>query len=879
MKVFALILFIFIFFKINTSAQGPPVPEDQKANLIIPAHIKNQQDLAKYQVVEYLKHFPNSTFRCALYLSRLSTYHVLLRNQGTVAFKKAFKINSLKRIPSTENQFSFSNHDVSEVCERDFGFCHGFSAALTYWNRLAHFDPENVNHATYSEDIGSDEWFDYYRVIIDELMYKRNPVIVPGFKHLYDFTNSHPRITRYMKEHVALNWAKRNINISNFFKILKSVYHTFTTSEALILHQKLSYRINELAFNPIVWISSESNEEKKIFSIENDAGIHTMQAYKITPIDANGNYEIHFWDIYDPHDAQYATRVFTISTNKVTENGRAYVTSHKENKQGKIIASKKVETTIFSFADMDLVPFDDQYIGEDAYKLLEFYKKNSMFTSYLENQYEEYLKNPPPPFRVPYSGPDTSPFEIILSDGSVWKVPTKYQHYQGSLYIEPKQVNELSNTIKKSLDFLVGKKWRKGVLIPRYAFQKAEPFYYLDSNGNEKTFYYDIKWFNYEGKFLPDNNFYRKAPIELIKELKTYSLQWPFGKNVSLKYNYHPLNEYRIIFDGGKVIWKVPIDFLSEEGFFVPANFKKHVPAKMIIKLKNLNLWEYEKPINLAFIDPDKRTLSYSSNKKFIIPLDWYIGNTRMLKITIERFNQLPDELKVFFTGYKDTNLLQTIEVDSYALTGTQYKWNNKNFTFPITWFDLDIVSEGLTQTLFDIPEEEIPFIPDNLKELIVGKNGTWPPVNKKIHFHESSLYLKDGSKFTWPMSWVDDGWNLVIPPGEEHVVPAKVINEIFSIGPYLWPLRRLSVALIQYSPIKLNDGSYWLWPREWMDTNFGIINLPKSEKKINEMIPLEVQAKIKKLFEGVYPKDRKFNVWQIADDFFQDAPMIIRHQ
>lgn len=871
MNYFKLIILIFSIVINEGFTQ-----EDEK-NLILPPRVKTQSDLARYQAKRYIAKFPFHAFECGLHYLEATNYHRLIRHHGPEAFQQAFRLNSLKREPATENQFAFDNNAVGDVCSRDFGYCHGHTTSLTLWNRLAHFDPQNINKAIYPKDIGSDEWFDYYRAIIDKLMHKREPIVLPGFHHLYEFSDSHPRITRYLKEHVALEWAERNINISSYFKVLKSIHKKFTIEKALKLHQKLSFLINTLNFNPVIWIASSSGRDKRLFEIENEAGIHNMQAYAVTPIDAKGDYKVYFWDIYAEHDVEsdLGKRSYTISTKIADANGLAQVVNNNHNIQKinfKHGLTEDDENTIhYDFADMDTVPFDMINIGDDAYKLLKFYKNNPEFTEYLEKKLEYDKKHKPKPFRAPYRGTDKSPFEILLSDGSIWKVPAKYQYFTGDLYIESYQVDEIPEKVKKTLDILTNKKWRDGEKIERYSFQKARPFEYLDSNNTKQKFEFNIKWFDFDGKFYPDSDFYQYAPKELIAELKHYTLNWPLKKAVNLKYLSNPESNFRNFKDdNNNLMWKVPIEFMVDRKFHIPKGLESKVPYKVVTYLKQHKLWPLYGQYYLNILPASQRTITYLDNKKFIIPVDWF-SSSRIIKMNDERFQMLPDLLKIVFAGFKNKNFDGEKEFHISRFSHSPLMVDNKQYYLPYTWYNDegmyndDDGSEGQVIMMFDIPREEIPYITNDYKKIIVGKNGTWPPKRLELPNSSMSVELSDGSKYYWPLSWISSGFNLDIPKGEERLVPKNVIDEIFGSGPYGWPINySLFVYNIQLYPQILKDGTRWHWPRAWMEKEYGNIKLPKSEKELARLLPLEIQEKIKKAYNGSYPRDRRVNVWNL---------------
>lgn len=846
-------------------------------NLIIPPHVKTQKQLSKYQVKRYLKSFPKIALDCTKFYLRGSSYHRLLRNQGPAAFQNSFKLNYHKRFPKTENHFPFDNGDVGDVCERDFGYCHGFSVALTNWNRLSHFDPENINKANYPKDVGSDRWFEYYRKIIDRLMNDKDPVIIPGYHHLYEFAGSHPRITNYLKEHIALEWAERNINLSSYFKVLRQVYHTFTIKEAKALYKKLDFKINELNHNPVLWIASGTSEQKQINPLEIPGSIHNMQAYRLDPIDKNGDFKVYFWDIYSPNDAENATSIYTISTVKKNPNKKNKPLIIKEviDSKGKALKRKETFDGVFDFADMDTVPFDEINLGKEVVKLTKFYQDHPEFTKYLEKRFEDYIKNPPPKFRVPYKGEEPAP-EIKLADGSIWKFPKEMLYFDGDIWIEKQQISSLPDKVIKALDKLTKVKWREGEKINRYDLQLPRPYEYHTGDMDHQEFKFDLSWFDYDGKFIPNQQFFDTAPKELIDDLKKYTLNWPPTKPLNLKYfqNHSHLRMFPEVGDDfDSTLWDIPIEFITENGqFHIPTKYISEVPEKVIDILKKQNLWPLEHPINLSYMTKKSRTIKMA-NSEIVLPIKWYLNSDEdIIKVPAKELKNYPKELSEFIYGFGPRAHSDFFEISPSAIDHAKIRYNDETYIFPQNWFpksdDFNFSIDEIT-----IPQKQIEFVPAIYRDIIVGKGGQWPPVRNKFSRYTKKFYLKDGSHFQFPLSWIVSG-ELTIPKSQRYVLPQKIIDEIFSKGPFKWPLKEpIPLYDIQLSRMKLEDGTYFLWPREWMKYHEdGIkLKLPKSVKKIESMIPKEIQDKIKQSYNGNYPQDRIIEAWRMNFEDFED--------
>ncbi len=835
-------------------------------NILIPPHVKTQRQLAKTRVWPYLKELPKNIFTCTWHTLRGSSYHRILRREGPDGYKKIFKYNSIKRQPRTENQFSFDNGAVGEVCSRDFGYCRGFSTQQgRTWLRLGHFDPKNISGIDYPTDVGSDKWFNFYKEIIDKIMAEKKPAIVPGYENLYLFSKSHPRITRYLKERIALSWAEENINISSYLKIGRSIYNKFTPDEALKLHKKLHFRINELNVNPIVWVSQPAGGEKPFLGIDEGAGIHVMQAYRIDPIDDAGYFTVYFWDIYSPHNADNAISTYRISTKQARSNGRAVV-------KKKFGSRTKPNGDVFNpadFADMDLVPFDDMEIGRDAYNLAKFYEENPTFSRYLEKRYKDFIENPPPKFRVPYEG-DYLP-KIILPDGSIYEVPRKYMSFNGNMWVQPDEVNDFPKAVRDIFDKYLGDRWREGEEIHNTNFQIPKPYIYVE-DGVEKTFEFKISWFNYEGGFLPDESFYTNLPAELALRFKEYTAQWPkIKKRIDLRYMFDHYLE-RDIYDPKsneyEPIWTATIEFF-EDGFFrIPEEYKDLVPEEAISYFKKQNAWPIKKPILLEYVDEGNRTF-HIGDEKYIFPIEWYTNvKEAEIRVPKNKIDGLPKSFKEYVLKYHQSRN-DYITLDPQFMRNSAISYKEKQYLFPKKWFNkIDDLDEWAPWQI-EIPDEDLGKVSPLYREIIVGKGGAWPPKYRNFGNYAPTITHQDGSKFTFPLAWVTPQGYFKIPPGQEKILPQRVMQDIFSAGPNKMPFTRpVDIHELQLTPVKLENGELFLWPIEWMQAEFGSIKLPKRVEDIEAALPLEIQKKIKAMSKGKYPEDRVIETWMFNQNF-----------
>ncbi len=105
----------------------------------------------------------------------------------------------------TENSLSITNNDIEFYHEyTDYsGFCWGHAIVTQRFNRLAKFEP-NLPLPFASEEYDSDRINEYRKII--EKINNNEPVDIPGFKNLYEFS-SDPEVKALLRESVKDNWA------------------------------------------------------------------------------------------------------------------------------------------------------------------------------------------------------------------------------------------------------------------------------------------------------------------------------------------------------------------------------------------------------------------------------------------------------------------------------------------------------------------------------------------------------------------------------------------------------------------------------------------------------------------------------------------------
>lgn len=112
-----------------------------------------------------------------------------------------------------ENLLSFRNNDeFNQVSNYRYqgGFCWGHAMATQSMNRLAIFrehlratDSDGVELA-----IGSKKFVEFYKDIIHDIVVKKKPRVIPGFKNLFEFSNTAP-FNKMLANEVARLWKKQ----------------------------------------------------------------------------------------------------------------------------------------------------------------------------------------------------------------------------------------------------------------------------------------------------------------------------------------------------------------------------------------------------------------------------------------------------------------------------------------------------------------------------------------------------------------------------------------------------------------------------------------------------------------------------------------------
>ncbi|MBL7663677.1 MAG: hypothetical protein JNM93_00985 [Bacteriovoracaceae bacterium] len=829
-----------LFYSSLSWAQNEPKAVNPIKNILIPEKVKTQKQLAKYQVGRYVKTIPKNILDCSLYLMKVHPMQSVINQGGLPALHEVLKFNHHRNIPETGNQFAFTNGDVDNVCERNFGYCHGYTFSLTTWNRLSHFDEHNVLGAKIPDRANqSEEWFQFYKNIIDEIMHKRNPIVVPGFKNLFEFSESDPRITNYLKEHIALKWAERNISFSGV-RILKSVKDKFTIQEGIDLHKDLSHRINDLHYNPIMWVASPFEGPWKEVATRGGA-IHVMQAFKVSEI-VDDQFTLYLWDIYNSHNADEAVNSVIISLKEgIDDKKRLNLVRPDYHMDTKLATSSSGKSQIspgLYYSEIEQVPWDQLVFSQDVGKLKKFYEQNPAVTALLEKQYQERLRNPPPPYMPPYTGVALPP--IILADRSLWNWPKEWIRYDGQIKIAESEIGKIPEAVNDVLK-IFGVDPRDGEFSP-YIFQIPEPFLLPDG---QTIFHWDPNWISYEGYLEIPSDQVANLPEALVVHLKDRLETWPPNRPFLIK---HVNNTPSLTYQVGETpaAWNWRLEWLNQKSFaYLPSNAKDFMPTEVI------QILEAEKVFSLKTFNPHlvQQRLGFQTKDGVLkVPLAWFNDKG---KIDFPKVLNPDEEIfKKFFVGLGDWPPKLEIDMPQY---GYSIKMDDGDFFhFPMTWIK-NPSGQEYSYRIF-VPIEQTDYVPVEVQKKIIHPN-KWPPANGFNLFGSSSVELRDGTSWEWPRSWLSPRYEIIVPQDELDLIPQKVIDENFNVGIWSWPPTYPISPWgfnTPYVALKEDQSEKWYWPREWMIKD-GRIKIPKGRQ--NE-VPENVIDILKT--KGKWPPDKK---------------------
>ncbi len=863
---------------------------------VFPPHIKTQTDLALNRLkVYFYKQLPSEVLACTKSFMGVSEYQRFLRELKKSSkyskesiFRSVLKLTDHRRYPRTENQPPFDNNDIGDVCEREYGFCYGYTFSEVLWNRNAHFIPNKIAKLEVPDKSKEPEkWFQFYKERMDDLFIKRKPTIIPDFENLHLFLSSDPRINTHYKKHAALKWAERNISFGGV-DILLSIRSSMTKKESQKLYDELSYSINTIGFNPIIYLSSRSFDEKewKIKDIIKDfkgyikylktkytqAGIHVVQAFEISPI-VDGKFTIKTWDIYSPFDADEAINEIYVDLNAknadgqfLLETSRPFSFESSSPLGGIRTLDKGSESTSF-YADIEQVPFDNYFLGLDVKNNYEFYQKHPEVYSYELLQYEQRQKNPPPKWYPPYKGEGVPP--IILKDGSHWFWPEDFLIYNGSIHLTQERKEQLPESVKEILTWFHGEKWKEKKFINPYSFQISEKLYRSK---------WDLKNIDYKGFITLSEEQLNALPLEDVEKIKeriSDKTKFPYVFNLRAYLNDYVF--YYVVNDFGEMeAWYWPIDWFNEaEQVSIPSNAKEMIPSNVYAHLDALGVFSVQKPFYVNQLNSSIE-IDFGKHSKRI-PFHWFDNNGQVtFPSSVEEVDK---ELVEFFVGRaenwppkKEINAQKIINAMSYL----RYDREDKTlFYIPLDWLvkELDDYDFGFSYIEMPASEKELAtrYMPKDVISQIIAPE-KYPPNKAVMVSKPVEVYLSNGQTWHFLSSWLDIGPNgehAKIPEDEWHMIPEKVKEELFMKGgPYEWPPREsYPIYEFQSRPVRFGEpekNDYWLWPRTWHQKDGSVLIPVGGEKLIDD------ERVLKRLGENIelpIKKETKIDPWQFEYD------------
>lgn len=259
-----------------------------------------QAQIVKEGTLKYFYSLPKNGWEALLHLMKMGSFDLMLNQHKTVPEKSPFRMfNSTfhRRKPNLAWSLSIKNDEkyFRGIMKLQYGVCAGLTIVTRKLQMLAFFDPQNKFKQIVPNLKGSNEWFNFMKHKIDDVIANNKMTIIPYFHNTLELSNE-PRIKRYLKEHIIRQWELANINV------LQGVYQGYLGSIRMMDHRTALENIKQLketlklGINPIMIMPAP---DSKLFST--DKWIHVVQ---VVDIIKNVNaYTLKIWDpnVDDPN--------------------------------------------------------------------------------------------------------------------------------------------------------------------------------------------------------------------------------------------------------------------------------------------------------------------------------------------------------------------------------------------------------------------------------------------------------------------------------------------------------------------------------------------------------------------------------------------------
>ena len=193
--------------------------------------------------------------------------------------------------PSVQNSpvLVNSDYEFTDISDRHFGYCWGFSTLNRYFTQLAFYDKAAPSPAYKVNGLWDNkEWFEFYQKIIDEIL-EGHAQVIPGFANYREFTHI-PEIEFYLKLRTMDLWSNRAISfgaLETFFTSTKPMSNQGINDLAKDLQTRLDrHELPKILFTAMV--------SSKILGGSVD--VHSVIVTGVEQ-NADGTGKINVWDI------------------------------------------------------------------------------------------------------------------------------------------------------------------------------------------------------------------------------------------------------------------------------------------------------------------------------------------------------------------------------------------------------------------------------------------------------------------------------------------------------------------------------------------------------------------------------------------------------
>lgn len=257
--------------------------------------IPSQDQVIKHGALRYFYTLPVNGWEGLKHLMGMGSFDLMMHQHLTSKNRSPFRMfNSTRhrRIPQLQWSLKIKNseEDFKNVMKLQYGVCAGLTVVTRKLQMLAHFDPQNRMKQKVPSPNNTNEWFQFMKQKIDDVITHNKMTIFPQFSNTLQLT-SHPTLLNYFKGHIIRQWELTNINFlqgifQGYLGSLSPMSYSVTLQNLEKIKATLKLGINPLVFLPAL--------DTKLFSTKK--WIHVVQVVKI-----KRNLNAHTLTIWDPN--------------------------------------------------------------------------------------------------------------------------------------------------------------------------------------------------------------------------------------------------------------------------------------------------------------------------------------------------------------------------------------------------------------------------------------------------------------------------------------------------------------------------------------------------------------------------------------------------